>query len=44
MSRAALVLAVLYLLFACWSTQLALKPLEALIPETLANLLYPLDK
>jgi len=44
-SRAAIVLAVLYLLF---SLVIALswrfEPLEALIPQTLAHLLYPLDK
>jgi hypothetical protein len=44
-SRTALVLAVLYLLF---SLVIALswhiKPLEALIPQALSKLLYPLDK
>jgi hypothetical protein len=44
-SRAALVLAVLYLLFSLvvalgWRIQ----PLEALIPQALAHLAYPLDK
>nr|WP_235782685.1 OpgC domain-containing protein [Bradyrhizobium murdochi] len=44
-SRTTLVLAVLYLLFSLvivlsWR----IKPLEALIPQALANLLYPLDK
>ncbi|WP_213289188.1 OpgC domain-containing protein [Bradyrhizobium sp. sGM-13] len=44
-SRTTLVLAILYLLFSLvivlsWR----IKPLEALIPQALANLLYPLDK
>jgi hypothetical protein len=44
-SRAALVLAVLYLAFSLivalsWS----IKPLEALVPQTLTNLFFPLDK
>ena len=44
-SRTALVLAVLYLVFSLiialsWS----IKPLEALVPQTLTKLLYPLDK
>jgi hypothetical protein len=45
MSRTALVLAVLYLLFSLViALSWRIKPLEALIPEALANLLYPLDK
>src|SRR6476646_7753158 len=44
-SRTALVLAVLYLLFSLLiALSWRIKPLEALIPEALANLLYPLDK
>ena len=44
-SRTALVLAVLYLLFSLViALSWRIKPLEALIPEALANLLYPLDK
>ena len=44
-SRAALVLAVLYLLFSLViALSWRIKPLEALIPQTLAHLLYPLDK
>ncbi len=44
-SRAALVLAVLYLLFSLIiALSWRIKPLEALIPQTLAHLLYPLDK
>jgi hypothetical protein len=44
-SRTALVLAVLYLVFSLvialsWS----IKPLEPLVPQTLTNLLFPLDK
>ena len=44
-SRTALVLAVLYLLFSLViALSWRIKPLEARIPEALANLLYPLDK
>ncbi|SIO54669.1 hypothetical protein SAMN05443247_07867 [Bradyrhizobium erythrophlei] len=44
-SRTALVLAVLYLLFSLViALSWRIKPLEALIPQALANLLYPLDK
>jgi len=44
-SRTALVLAVLYLLFSLIiALSCSIKPLEALIPQTLAKLLYPLDK
>ena len=44
-SRTALVLAVLYLLFSLViALSWRIKPLEALIPDALANLLYPLDK
>ena len=44
-SRTALVLAVLYLLFSLLiALSWRIKPLEALIPEALANLLYPLDR
>ena len=44
-SRTALVLAVLYLLFSLLiALSWRIKPLEALIPEALANMLYPLDK
>src|SRR6185437_15320276 len=44
-SRAALVLAVLYLLFSLIiALSWRIKPLEALIPQMLAHLLYPLDK
>lgn len=44
-SRAALVLAVLYLLFSLIAAlSWRIKPLEALIPQMLAHLLYPLDK
>src|SRR6476620_11804299 len=44
-SRTGLVLAVLYLLFSLViALSWRIKPLEALIPEALANLLYPLDK
>src|ERR1700692_2517203 len=44
-SRAALVLAVLYLLFSLITAlSWRIKPLEALIPQMLAHLLYPLDK
>ena len=44
-SRTALVLAVLYLLFSLIiALSWRIKPLEALIPQTLAYLLYPLDK
>ena len=44
-SRTALVLAVLYLLFSLViALSWRIKPLEALIPEALANLAYPLDK
>src|SRR5215470_17385343 len=45
MSRTALVLAVLYLLFSLIiALSWRIKPLEALIPQMLAHLLYPLDK
>ena len=44
-SRTALVLAVLYLVFSLIiALSCSIKPLEALIPQTLAKLLYPLDK
>jgi len=44
-SRPALVLAVLYLLFSLITAlSWRIKPLEALIPQMLAHLLYPLDK
>jgi hypothetical protein len=44
-SRTALVLAVVYLLFSLIiALSWRIKPLEALIPQALANLLYPLDK
>jgi hypothetical protein len=44
-SRPALVLAVLYLLFSLIiALSWRIKPLEAMIPQTLAHLLYPLDK
>jgi hypothetical protein len=44
-SRTALVLAVLYLVFSLSiALSCSIKPLEALIPQTLAELLYPLDK
>jgi hypothetical protein len=44
-SRTALVLAVLYLLFSLViALSWRIKPLEALIPQALAQLLYPLDK
>jgi hypothetical protein len=44
-SRTALVLAVLYLVFSLIIVlSCSLKPLEALVPQTLAKLLYPLDK
>src|SRR6476620_3094545 len=44
-SRTALGLAILYLLFSLViALSWRIKPLEALIPEALANLLYPLDK
>ena len=44
-SRTALALAVLYLLFSLViALSWRIKPLEAQIPEALANLLYPLDK
>src|SRR5258705_2587875 len=44
-SRAALVVAVLYLLFSLITAlSWRIKPLEALIPQMLAHLLYPLDK
>jgi hypothetical protein len=44
-SRAALVLAVLYLFFSLViALSWRIKPLEALIPQMLAHLLYPLDK
>ena len=44
-SRTALVLAVLYLLFSLViALSWRIKPLEALIPQALAKLLYPLDK
>jgi hypothetical protein len=42
-SRAALVLAVLYLLFSLIAA-LSWRPLEALIPQMLAHLFYPLEK
>ena len=44
-SRTALVLAVLYLAFSLIiALSCSIKPLEALVPQTLTNLLYPLDK
>ena len=44
-SRTTLVLAVLYLLFSLViALSWRIKPLEALIPQTLAKLLYPMDK
>ena len=44
-SRTTLVLAVLYLLFSLViALSWRIKPLEALIPQALSNLLYPLDK
>jgi hypothetical protein len=44
-SRAALVLAVLYLVLSLIiALSCSIKPLEALVPQTLATLLYPLDK
>ena len=44
-SRATLVVAVLYLLFSLVvALNWCIKPLEALIPQALAHLLYPLDK
>jgi hypothetical protein len=44
-SRKTLVLAVLYLLFSLLiALSWRIKPLEALVPQALANLLYPLDK
>ena len=44
-SRTALVLAVLFLLFSLLiALSWRITPLEALIPEALANMLYPLDK
>src|ERR1700730_15527361 len=44
-SSTALVLAVLYLVFSLIiALSCSIKPLEALIPQTLAKLLYPLDK
>jgi hypothetical protein len=44
-SRPALVLAVLYLLFSLVTAlSWRVKPLEALIPQTLVHLLYPFDK
>jgi len=44
-SRTALVLAVLYLVFSLIiALSCSIKPLEALVPETLAKLLYPLNK
>jgi hypothetical protein len=44
-SRTALVLAVLYLLFGLViALSCRIKPLEALIPQALAHLFYPLDK
>jgi hypothetical protein len=44
-SRAALVLAVFYLLFSLIiALSWRIKPLEALIPQMLAHLLHPLDK
>jgi hypothetical protein len=44
-SRTALVLAVLYLVFSLIiALSFSIKPLEALISQTLANRLYPLDK
>jgi hypothetical protein len=44
-SRTALVLAVLYLVFSLIiALSCSIKPLEALISQTLANRLYPLDK
>ena len=44
-SRTALVLAVLYLVFSLIiALSFSIKPLEAFVPQTLAKLLYPLDK
>ena len=44
-SRTALVLAVLYLAFSLIiALSCSIKPLEALVPQTLTKLLYPLDK
>jgi hypothetical protein len=44
-SRAALVLAVLYLVFSLVITlSWSIKPLEPLVPQALTNLLFPLDK
>jgi hypothetical protein len=44
-SRTALVLAVLYLVFSLVIALIcSIKPLEALVPQTLAKLLYPLDE
>ena len=44
-SRTALVLAVLYLAFSLIiALSCSIKPLEVLVPQTLTNLLYPLDK
>jgi len=44
-SRTALVLAVLYLVFSLIvALSFSIKPLEALVPQTLAKLPYPLDK
>jgi hypothetical protein len=44
-SRTTLVLAVLYLLFSLViALSWRIKPLEALIPQTMAKLLYPMDK
>jgi hypothetical protein len=44
-SRTALVLAVLYLAFSLMiALDLSIKPPEALVPHTLAKLIYPLDK
>ena len=44
-SRTALVLAVLYLVFSLIiALSCSIKPLEALVPQTLTKLLYPLDK
>jgi hypothetical protein len=44
-SRTALVLAVLYLVFGLIiALSCSIRPLEALVPQTLAKLIYPLDK
>ena len=44
-SRTALVLAILYLVFSLIiALSCSIKPLEALVPQTLAKLIYPLDK